>query len=119
MVHWWQKMTKESSVHRKRLEEIAMDPTSILGFEGPVSKVIIEEEMYNSKNQQIGEIDLLVRTSRGDYYVVEYKATDKSKVRRKAREQLERAADYVYENYGVRPLKLFYVHDDLVVEEIF
>ncbi len=111
-------MSRESSAHKRRLEEIAEDPANILGFSGAVSEVVIERELYNSKGQSVGEIDMWVKTSDGDYYVVEYKATDKRKFRRKAKAQLQRAADYVKKKFHMFPKKAFYVYGDLNVEEV-
>lgn len=111
-------MSREKSTHKKRLEEIAMDPAGILGFDGDVSKVVIEEEICNAKGHPIGEIDMWIKTYGGDYYVVEYKATDKTKVRRKARVQLKRAAEYIQKKFNVSPKKAYYVYGNFEVREI-
>ena len=103
------------SKHTIALEEIARHPEKI-GVSGVVDWRQVEFPFYNNEGRMLGEVDVVLHTTEGGLYYVEYKCTDSPKARLKASEQLVIAKQGMREQHDFHANRLVYVHNDLVPE---
>ncbi|MBT96591.1 hypothetical protein CMI49_00640 [Candidatus Pacearchaeota archaeon] len=89
------------SSHRKALEKIAACP-SRFGFED-ILATIIEANLYNRKGQIVAQPDLILYSSEGDIYVIEYKSNGDKKLIERAKDQLYNSVQWFSKYTSIIP----------------
>lgn len=88
------------SKHRKGVEYIANNPSE---FEIPKPIfVAIEPKLYDTRGRLVAEPDIYMQVKSGEIYIVEYKSSDRDRLKRRAEQQLYNAIRWCTQR-GITP----------------
>jgi len=85
-------MTKQNNTHRRSLEKIAQNPSKF-GFKR-IIYVAIEPRLFDKSRRLVAEPDLILKSSEGDVFIVEYKSNGDVTLLERAEEQVARASGW-------------------------